>query len=63
MLILIFHYYDSKGENYDDKAEVCLKAEIVGGHNGQNCLSREEEDNVFEAAAKVFLVWIPRLNK
>ena len=41
----------------------CLKAKIVGGHNGQNCLSREEEDNVFEAAAKVFLVWIPRLKK
>ena len=41
----------------------CLKAEIVGGHNSQNCLSGEEEDDVFEAAAKVFLVWIPRLNK
>ena len=41
----------------------CLKAEIVGGHNGQDCLSGEEEDDVFETAAKVFLVWIPRLNK
>ena len=41
----------------------CLKAKIVGGHNGQNCLSGEEEDDVFEAAAKVFLLWIPRLKK
>ena len=41
----------------------CLKAEIVGGHNSQNCLSGEEEDDVFEAATKVFLFWIPRLKK
>ena len=41
----------------------CLKAEVIGGHNSQDCLSGEEEDDVFEAAAKVFLVWIPRLNK